>query len=123
MAFVGAGNDGERLSACGARVIERADDCGQIVSVNHFRGPALRLEFALINFHIVLVHGVLALSERVDIGEGDQIIEAVIRREGCRFPDISFGQFAVARQDVNARGRFSDASADSEARTHGEPLA
>ena len=120
--LVGSGDNREGTAARGASVIERAHYRRQIVAIDDLGGPALGLEFAAVNFHIVLVHGWLALAESIDIGEHNEIVQAVMPREGRRFPDVSFGQFAVARQHVNAGGGFSDARTDRQAGAHGESL-
>ena len=120
--LIGAGDNRKRTAARGASMIERAHYRRHVVAIDDLRGPALGLEFAAVNFHIVLVHGWLALAESVDIGEHNEIVHAGMPREGRRFPDVSFGQFAVARQHVNSGGGFPDARPDREARAHGEPL-
>ena len=110
--LIGAGDNREGAAARGASVIERAHYRRQIVAIDDLGGPALGLEFATVNFHIVLVHGWLALAESIDIGEHNEIVQAVMSCEFRRFPDVSFGQFSVARQHVNPGGGFSDARPD-----------
>ena len=75
VALFGARDDRVGTAARGARAIERGDDGGDVVAVDDFRGPALRLELAEVDAGIVAIHRALALPERVDVGDRDQIVE------------------------------------------------
>ena len=123
VAFFGAGDDREGTAARGARLIERGDDGGHVVAVHDLGGPALRLEFALVDARIVAIHGALALPQGIDVGDRDQIVDRVVPGELSRLPDLAFRHFAVAHQHVNARGRFLNARAHRQAGADRKPLA
>ena len=93
---------GRALRGLGA--VERGEHGGYIVPVDHFRGPTLGLEFPAVDLHVVLIHGRLALAQRVDVGEHGEVIELVVAGKLRRFPHLAFGHFAVAHQHVDARG-------------------
>ena len=103
--------------------IERGEHGGDVVSVDHFRCKTFRFELAAIHFHIVLVHGGLALPQRIHVRKHGEIVEFVVTRKLSRFPDLPFGHFAIAHQDVYAGVAFIHARADREPRTDGKPLA
>ena len=52
--------------------------------------------------HVMAELRVLALSERIDIDDGAEIVELVVDRDIGGFPDRSFGHFAIAEQHVRA---------------------
>ena len=123
MALDGARENRLRPAFRRFRAIERRENGGNIVPVDHFRGETFGFELLAIRLHVVLVHRGLALAERVDVRDHGQVVELVVAGEfGC-FPDLSFGHFAVAEQDVNARVALIHARADREARANGKSLA
>ena len=56
-------------------------------------------------FEVVAELGRLALAERVDVDDGAEVVQLVVRGRVGRFPDRAFGNLAVAEQDVGAIGR------------------
>src|ERR1700722_2838019 len=90
VAFDSSGDDGLRLALSGFRAVERGEDGGDVVSVDNFCRKTLGLKFAAVNFHVVLVHGGVALAERVDVAYDGEIIELVMPSERSRFPNLSF---------------------------------
>ena len=55
--------------------------------------------------------------------EDGEIFELVVAGEFGGFPDLAFGEFAVADEDVDARGAFIEARADGQACAYREALA
>ena len=85
------------------RAIERRENCGNIVAIDHLGRKTFGVELLAIRLHVVLVHRGFALAERVDVRDYGQVVELVVASKfGC-FPDLSFGHFSIAEQDVNAR--------------------
>src|SRR6185369_15240958 len=78
-AFFGRRDDCKRFIGGSECMIESGDNLPHIVTIN---GDSLKPEgfkAAAVNFRIVTVHGALALSESIDINDGSQIIEIVVR--------------------------------------------
>ena len=119
----GARDDRLRLALGRFGAIERGENGGDVVAVDHFGGESLGLEFAAIDFHVVLIHGGLALAERVDVRDHGEIVELVVAGKFRRFPDLAFGHFAVAQQDVDARRTLIEPRADRESRADRKSLA
>ena len=62
--------------------------------------PAERAPAARELLEVVLPHGGAALPEAVDVRDGAQVVEAVLRADFGRFPHRPFGRLAVAEQAV-----------------------
>ena len=108
-------DNGLRTALGGFRTVECSEYGGNVVAVNYFGSKTFRLEFAAVNFHVVLVHRVVALAQRIDVCNHGEVIEFVMRGKSRRFPDFAFGQFAVAGEHIHARGTFIHARADRQA--------
>ena len=123
VAFDGSGENRLRAAFRRLRAIESRQNCGHIMTVDHFGRKTFGLELFAISLHIVLIHRGLALAERVDVRDYSQIVELVVAGEFRRFPDLSFGHFSIAEQDVNARIALIHARPDCESRANGKSLA
>ncbi len=123
VAFDGAGDDGLRPALGGLGAIQSREHRGYVVSVDYFCSKTLRLEFLFINFHIVLIHGGLALAQGVDVGKHRQVVQLVVAGEFGGFPDLSFGHFAVAEQNIGTGGLFVHALGDRQTRANRKSLA
>ena len=115
VAFDRLRHNGLRPPFHGLGPIQRGEHRGHVMSVDHLRIEAFRLEFQPVTFHVVLIHRRLALAEPVDVGDHGQIIEVVMGSECGRFPDLPFRQFTVAGKHVDLRQALIHPRADCEA--------
>src|SRR2546426_1391783 len=97
MTLLSPGDDCLRAPGGGLGAVQRGKYRRDIMTVNHFGLPALRIELVAINFGVMAIHGALALPEPVDVYQRCQIIDPVVRRKRSGFPDVAFRHFAVAQ--------------------------
>ena len=95
-------HDHRRLALDGARLGERIEHLVQVVAVDGDGVPAERAPAAGELVEVVLPHRRAALTETVHVGDGAEVIEAVLRGHCRRFPDRAFSRFTVAEQAVGA---------------------
>ena len=93
----------------GVGIEQRVD----VVAVDDDGVPAERAPLRRVRLHVVLPHRRAALAEPIDVGDAHQVVERVERRRFGRFPDGSFGRFAVAEQHVGAVARSRSAARSS----------
>ncbi len=89
-----------RLAFGPARLVERIEDRGEIVTVDHDRVPAERAPAARELLHVVLPHRRAALAEPVDVRDAAQVIQPIHRGDVRGFPDGAFRGLAVAEHHV-----------------------
>ena len=123
VAFDGAGDNRLRSALGCLGAIQRRKNRAHVVAVNHFGCESLGFEFAPVRFHIVLIHGGLALPQRVDVGDHCEVFQFVMAREFRSFPDLTLGHFAVAQKDIHACRTPVQSRADRQSRADGKPLA
>src|SRR5215470_11449419 len=122
-ALEGFGNDGARLiAAIAPAFFEGVEDLGIVVPVDCQCKPSECAEFLCESVDIELIHGPLALSQTVNIDNSVQVGCFVIMRQSGRFPDGSFGAFAVAEKDIGVVRNFIETGGESIAQSRGEPL-
>ena len=100
LAFLGARDN--RHGSCLAGRVECLEDRSRIVSVDHPDLPAETLEPPGKYSGVVTVRRVARLPERIDIDDGDQLVQCVQRGELGGLPDRSLRAFPVAEQTVDA---------------------
>ncbi len=120
-AFVGLGDDGERL-VIDADAAEDFENFLDVVAVHFFNAPAERLETVHINRDIVAERSGLALAETVGVHDGNEVVEFVNPSERCGFPHSAFGNFAVAHQHVGVVIEFVETTGKRDAHTNAKPL-
>jgi len=93
------GEDGERLlrfvvSGSG----EGLDDISDVVTIDADSFPSKGSESSGIDLSFVLLHGVLRLTEGVDVNDGNQVGEVIVTSEVGSFPDGTFSDFTITEQ-------------------------
>ena len=68
--------------------------------------PPERFKPMAVSLNIESVHRSLALPERVDIDNPDEVVEVVMRCQRRRFPDAPLRNLAIAEEDIDAVVRF-----------------
>lgn len=99
----GFGDDGRRSSLCLLRLEERAAQLLHIMSVDDNRVEAEGVQALAVSFHLMLERRRLRLPQAVHIEDDAQVVEFVVPGEVERFPDGSFGRFAIADENVSSR--------------------
>jgi hypothetical protein len=82
-------------------LIKGVENLVEVVPIDGEDRPAEGGEAPGIGVQIVLEHRVLALSEPIDVHDGDEVVQPVIGGEGGGFPHGAFGGLAVAHQAVD----------------------
>src|SRR4051794_38155565 len=82
--------------------IQGGQNLFKVVSIYRAHLPTKRGKPLGIDFNIMVIHRSLTLPETIDVNNGNEIIQLVIRRERRSFPDAAFGNFSVAEQDVHS---------------------
>ena len=114
-------DDGQGLPRHGCR--ERRQNGLGVVPVDRQRLPAEGGEAGAVRLGIVAVHRALALAETVDVDDGDQVVELLVRRQRRRLPHRAFGGLAVAEQHVDSRRVALALERQRRADAHRESLA
>lgn len=118
------GHDGCGLAFGGRRFEERLAQLFDVVAVDDDRVEAEALDAFAIRVHVVLQQSRLRLAQTVDIEDGAQIVQIVVRGEIQRLPDRAFGALAVADDAVGSvRGFVVVLAHVRHAAGDGQPLA
>ena len=94
-----------------------------VVAVNVFDAPAKGFKAFAINRDVMAERRRLTLAEAVVVHNGDQIVELINARQRSRLPDGTFGDFAVAEQDIGVVIQFVQARGERHARADAQALA
>jgi len=115
LALERARQDHRRASGRPGSLVERIEQGSEVMTVHDDRVPAERAPPLRIGLHVVTPLRRPALTKRIDVGDGAQIVE----REPCgglrRLPDRALGRFAVAEQRIGAVGRPDPAGVQRDA--------
>ena len=95
-AFESISDDGFWLVVLLSQLVQSVYDFIVIVTVNCDCFPSECLEFTCDWFNIMTVHGLLGLTESVDINDGDKIVEFVVSAEINSLPNTALSYLSVS---------------------------
>lgn len=78
--------------------LERVRDRVDVVAVDDLGEPAERFGALSVRVHVMLVHGLLTLTQAVHVDYVHEIVEFVVARERHRFPEAALGTLSVSAQ-------------------------
>ncbi len=97
----GLHDESHRLALDGAGSGEGLHELLNIVAVDDDGMPTEGLSALLVGVKIVLQAGGLALAKTVDVKDGNQVVELVVRREGHGFPDATLRRLTVTNDAIH----------------------
>ena len=91
-------NDAAGLALVVGGDLERVCDRVDVVAVDDLGEPAERFGALSVRVHIMLVHGLLTLTQTVHIDYVHEVVEFVVARKRHRFPEAALGALSVSAQ-------------------------
>ncbi len=115
-------DDGARRATRASGPAERRHDLGQVVAVDGLDAPSEGDESSAIGVDVVAEHRRPRLPERVDVDDGDQVVEGAVPGHLGGLPDRALRRLAVTQEHEDARVASGQTRAEREADADAEPL-
>src|SRR5580765_8535495 len=80
------------------RLLKCTDDLVIIMSIDRQHLKIKSFKPVYVFFNMMTKHGFLTLPKAVDVKYSNKVIQFFVSREISRFPNLTFGQFSVARE-------------------------
>ena len=98
VALFGSGQEGRGAALHPFGFFKGRYDLAEVVSIDGDGMPAKPGELPCVGLHVPTMHGLLALSQAIDIDDGHQVVQPVVTGHGRGLPHRPFGAFAVSHQ-------------------------
>jgi hypothetical protein len=110
------------------RLLSQSNSCKHfqnffdIVALYFFGSPTKGFKTPFVDVQVMTRTGRLALAQPVDVNQSNEIIEMIVARERCSFPDGTFGALTVPEEHVSPVIQLIQSSAKRHAYAHAQTL-